>query len=286
MMKLMMCLLALPCAFPAALASIVPLPEEFHSNFGHTIADRLYLTDGSGGNDVWVDVKFRNRSSKEINFKWYFKANGATANGDSSFETVSYQPTAVCKKAGFSDTLYVAGWSERTGSCLIEEWVFQTPFSIASVPNPNGGPPSSELTLPVIAKTVVYSSTTLGPIYDLATNPFANTLWILAGDSPRSIWAFDFSTTSLSLLYSSSVMQQLADHHSLWVGMNTMHGFVIYSQPRRKWEPLSAFVEPYTVSIFRDSDLDGQVEFTESLLYGGFFSSYASKGWDLKYAAP
>lgn len=265
------------------------LPEELLASFSHGSADRFYLTAQSDADDIQVSLSFRNRDTREVRLKWKFTGSGGLYTQDVQSVTVGYRPTAVCRRAGKDNTFYVAGWLERstTPVAIVEEWVIETPIAIATAIPAGGSVPDSTLTFPIITKTQ-FLPQVAGPIHDMICNGLGNELWLLVKDNETRIVRMDLATTQVTEFVNSAMRELgvLATHNSLWADMNQEHGFVIWSERRRKWQLGSAFQPPYQVLVYEDANLDGVIDAVQSMAFSSFVSTYVPPGWISRYEVP
>lgn len=269
----------------------VPLPSEMHAQYTFTTnyAERMYLTEQGDLNLVRIDIGFDNKSENQLWISWTAQATGAVLAMDKSYHSVSYQPTAVARRAGSDDVFYVVGWSPRTEQVVVEEWTVGT-FAVGQTIPPGGGAPQTLFSLPQISRSLLWVSGSgqLQPIWDGACYPFGNELWLLESGTVTKIHALNLdSPPNLSLRVSSNDtgMNQLQGHRSFAVGSHPTAGFVIKSH--QKTPHLSLITQdkdaPDYISV--DSDSDGVMDSTSFAAHLNFYVAFPLP-WTTQYVAP
>ena len=126
----------------------------------------------------------------------------------SSDETCRDKPCGSFFSEGTSSTLYVVGWSERTGRVLVEEWVFGD-FPWASL---SADDTAREIAprCPSVSKSLLWVSSPrrMDPVWDGVCQVYADELWLLESGEPTVIHALDLASLELTERYSSAVPGQ------------------------------------------------------------------------------
>jgi hypothetical protein len=277
------------CATPGAPSA---LPDDMKARFSPSTsyAERLYVTAPGSSDTVRVDIAFANDEKNEVSMRWTAQAAGAYETVVDSKHPVAYQPTAIAKRAGQSSTVYVVGWSSQTAQVLVEEWTLGT-FTVAAAvaAQPLAQPGETLLTLPPVNRTLLWASADdeLNPIWDAASYPYADELWLLESGPVTRIHAYDPRLGALALRYASdgAGMGGLTGHRSLGAGQHEEHGFVILSQPKRPWDSLRHQPQDATMFVVTDTDSNGSLDSETFLTLDAYGSTYAG-GWDMKYQDP
>ncbi|MHC4845220.1 MAG: hypothetical protein ACYTCU_03560 [Planctomycetota bacterium] len=271
-------LIALACTGTVEQQQVVPLPPDMSSAFSiHSYAERFYMPAARGGT-YRADVRFENRTEPRLRIDWTSQGTEAGAGLIDTDVALEFKPTAVARRRGTGNTLYVVGWLESSARVLIEEWVFSESV-------PDGIAASPTRTEPAISRHVVWTSesNTLPPIWDAACQVYANEVWLLDSNAPRSIWAVDLVSGAVSPRFSSAMAAQdtLAEGRSLGVGQHRTGGLVIYSARRRPWDRSRAS-SAQLVFVTEDSNLDGATDWSGALTYEDFKLRYPGP-FDMRY---
>ena len=272
-----------------------PLPDGMKAKYlvGRSFADRFWLPTGPG-DVIQGTVHYDATAGNDLVVQWLFKSDGAAMGVATETHALSFVPTAVCKRAGTTSTLYVVGWSPRTSQVVVEEWVFHNYSLGVASPIGTGGVHRSLLSAPPsLARSVVFVSerAALTPVWDAVCYLPGNALWLLdsgpseAGAATRSIWGIDLQLGHLSLICDSETYPQLSDHRSMTAVADSTGGFVIHTEKRRSVEQVGSYLsasDPYLIVLFQDANGDGIIDTTSV----DDFTAYQSLGWDMKYSEP
>ena len=264
-----------------------PLPETLAANFKQITSDFFYYVDPDDGNGaVRVGLQFTNTDERKIVLTYFFKdADPYAIPGELIKEIpVSYHPTAICKKAGKGDTFYVAGWAERLGHTVLEEWKLVGGAVGSTVPP--SGPPISALIPPTIEKTLLLSTDEIGPVASVAFNHYGGECWLLEEASPKKVWSVDpASPSSRAVMFdaTSDPTGTLATMTSMAVGRHPTAGFMIYFELKRRWVSGTLYHEPYPLRVFRDTDQDGVMDVQETRTFLDLYTTFPPGSWTIKY---
>jgi hypothetical protein len=208
--------------------------------------------------------------NKRLLVDWHFSTGGQSNHSSDEYD-LSYEPTAVCARAGKSPVFYVAGYNERTGNVLIEEWTIEN--IVVAMGAPQGGSVSVVTLAKTVRKEMVCCTTTLKPLRMIAYNLPSNRLWLFEEAAPSVVWALDVSTTpSLVPLFDSSTVTQLPQLLSvrsfrIKQAAPDGGGFIFAFFPWRSWKSKFGSDGPPAgtdpVFVIRDSNSDGA--FDESI---------------------
>lgn len=251
-----------------------PLPDSLHATFGtYEFADRIYPTAWTENEFVIGSLSF-NTVEKYVDIDWDFKAPGGPTRNSIERITVSYQPTAVCRKAGVSPIFFVVGYIQRTDQVIVEEWGV-TNMLLGTALGPGGVTESSFSK--IIEKNVVALTGSLQPIVDAAYNRYANKLWLLEAESPHVLWECDPASGNITALADESIVPALATAKSMWtvkIGSGAqLSGFVIIFKKNYTWKEDDA--SDNSILLMRDADLDGTIEESVQLTW----AEYAARGY-------
>jgi len=260
------------------------LPPDMHEHFDHRVA-AVFELPAESEDTIRVKVVFENSSAQSIHIEFYYLKDGYEDNGTFEEVTVGYSPTAVCEAGKVAATFYVAGWSERTETTVVEQWSFQGPFALGTAVMQGGDGEVSAFAVPEISKEIILASHEMDPIRDIAINPFGNTLALLAGDDNRIIYELDIDTSEVTPLYSQlpgsapSVEPELGAIRSLDSALHATLGFLVLGQERRPWETGISYANPYTVFVLTDADMDGVFDSGNAMLHGDYLALYGYDDW-------
>src|SRR5690606_17058878 len=116
--------LAIAVTAGATRAQSAPLPQEMIAVFGMTsgpAAATLRYPQQHG--EIHLRVTFNNEPEhKYVDLRFTYGTETTESGQTTLRETTAFQPTAVCARAGTTDTLYVAGWDPRLGAVSVERW--------------------------------------------------------------------------------------------------------------------------------------------------------------------
>jgi hypothetical protein len=281
---LIVALALIGCSSPHARSD---LPKDMAARFSPSsnYAERIHVTAPGAADTLRADISFSNDGTNEVSLRWTVQATGAYETVVGSEHPVSFQPTAVARRAGTSSIFYVVGWSSETARVIVERWTLGA-FDIAPAASPSGEPGPTTLTLPPVTRTELWVSDhgKLQPIWDAVCSPYAGELWLLESGPVTRIHALDLGGHTLEPRYASddAGMADLAGHRSFGAGQHTAHGFVILSQPKRPWDSLRHQSRSAMVFVVTDTDSDGSTDAEEFLTFSDYGSTYAG-GWDMKY---
>lgn len=293
-------LLALAVVSLGAAAQTTELPDQLRSHFGSS-GDRamsLTLPIPNPTHEATGLVTFHNSDAGDrgVGVEWLLRVDGELLDDQVDFFSTSYKPTAVCGQAGKSNTLFVAGWIERSSTVVIEKWTFED-YAFAVAISPTGGVPIPSLTDMEVERRVVWECVEQQPLSSIACSPYSNQLWLL--DEPvhatRSVRilpmgpATECSSAVPAVVTGTpidvSAYPQLAGFNSLRAQKHPAIGFVILAEARRPWESGFDYQEPYQMLQLVDQDLDGVFDIVLTPTYTAFYTQYPLSGWEWDYTA-
>jgi len=195
---------------------------------------------------------------KYVQIEWDFKPQGGDPSQSYDRVTVSYEPTAVCRKAGVSPIFYVVGYVWRTDQVVVEQWEL-TNMLLGTAIGP-GGATTSTFGY-TIRKDVLASTTSIQPIADAVYNRYADKLWLLEAESPKVLWQCDPATGNTTWLADQTTLVALGVAKSMWgtkiVGA-ALPGYIIVLKPTYPWE--EGDVDSPNLFLMRDANLDGTMD--------------------------
>lgn len=213
---------------------------------------------------VWARVWF-DTSNKLIEASWFASASeDAYPYVEDEVYPVSYQPTAICRKAGRSPTIYVSGYIQRTGHVIVEEWTAES--LIVGVAQPQGSEQEKTTLSKIIRKEVVFLSNEIGPIRSMVYNKHEERLWLLEENVPHTVWRVNLSSGVAQPYFDDQTLPALAlaeSSQTMLVEPSAPDGggFLILLYPWRCWKPAWLKTPPPADSIqmymLRDVNLDG-----------------------------
>lgn len=190
------------CLVAAGASAQQPLPESLRARFTNTFAEEFVVPAGTG-NYVKCRLAFSNgEEGNRVYLRWLFRAAGAVPGTLHQDIDVSFQPTAVARRAGLTNVFYVAGWSERTGRVVVESWTLGNVLLAGAQLVGSEGPAVSGFTPPPITKQIEWISDpgTTPPLWDIAFQTYGNTLLLLPMGSPTHIVGLDLDTHALFVM--------------------------------------------------------------------------------------
>lgn len=202
-----------------------------------------------------------------VSFRWTFTAESAVFGNQIEEVSVAYEPTALAKKFGAGPSLYIAGYSERINSIIIEEWRIDD-IAIASAMVQGGGTHPKSTFSKTIRKGILLISDQIGPLHSLFFNPCDGSLWMFEGLSPYRVhrldlsdpgaspeFMFDYTSTGKAFLQDTGwAVPIMVDDEAPDSG-----GFVVVCHPSRvwDWEARKVPATSYNIGIMRDIGCTG-----------------------------
>lgn len=266
------------------LCAQTPLPQEMQvRSWTHSAAAAFRLPTSQPAKVIQCRVSYTNMDpSNKIDIEWKFKTAGGTGIKRTS-HSVSFQPTAVCPRAGRTSTLYVAGWSPRASKVVVEEWTFNDMALVETV-SPTGKL-SVSLSGPSIQRTMLAATQSVAPVLGMAVNPWSDQIYLLERSTPRAIRTMDASTGAIAAPLLTSVQEpDMASHRSLRAGKTPL-GLYIFSEQRRPWMGFNDGSPPYTLVFMQDANLDGVVDHVQATTVQAFQGAHLGQ-WDEQYTGP
>ncbi len=266
-----------------------PMPVALEAHFDKLTSDFFYYIDpDAGAGAVRVGLSFSNGSERSVTLTYFYKAGDVQAvPGELTVVVpVSYQPTAVCRRAGKSDTFYVAGWAERPTHTILEEWTLVGGALGVVVQQQGGGVPVSTLVAPSLEKSLLLSTGEISPISSVAFNRHADSVWMLEEAAPKRVWNVPVATPNArAVLFDSTgdPTGTLATATSMTAAKHPLAGQVIWFEVKRKWVSGILYQEPYYLRVFRDTNADGAIDVAETTTLKDLFTTYPPGTWINKY---
>jgi hypothetical protein len=261
------------------------LPGEMIATTSRAIRERFHLPVWKTSQSIEGRVTFGNGDAAgKVIIEWDFHAPRLSRRTSTQTVDVSFQPTAVARRAGTSAVLYVVGWSTDTGQVIVEEWTLGE-YAVEATAKP-GDLAVSTLVQPTITRVVKWTSDagSLNPIWDAACNYVANELLLLESGTPTRILSLDLQSLALTELSSSDAPghERLAGYRRLWIGKPESGGLIAGSERRPPWERGHMDRSPGTYFVLKDEDLDGAFEWTGFVEPTRFFTDHPT--WDTTYS--
>jgi hypothetical protein len=254
-----------------------------HATFGSTFAERVFLPPPAPAGS-FADATF-GASPAEVRLR--------VSRGGTTVERVPLDvvPTAVARRAGTSDTLYVVGLREATAQVVVERWVL--PLDPAE---PRGADGRSDGRRRPVARYELWASSPgqLPPVWDAACNPFGpdgtetnGSLWMLAGGEASSLWHLDLQTLEAerALASTDTGLGDLGACRSLMAGRSPGDGFLVVAQRKRPWDSGADFsASDHDVIVLHDADEDGTFESVTAMTWPALQAAYPLNDWDMRYS--
>lgn len=220
---------------------------------------------------VWFQTEAR-----LVDFGWLANAPGAKPAELDESHSVSYEPTAMCCKAGRSPTVFIAGYAQRTGNVIIEQWDCDD-ILIGSGAAQGGGQPKTTFSK-TIHKSAILQSSTVKPLKAILYNRYDQRLWLFEEESPWVVWRLDpdAETPIPEALTDGIAVPAIAAAKSAQTTLVKPSapdggGFLIMLYPWRAWKPDWALSGNLKQSdqlfIMRDIDLNGSIDESATLTW-------------------
>ncbi len=277
-------LLAVTVDAPAQQPSSLP-PEMIASFAPRRIWAEEFWLPTAANDQVRGRVRFENQDPVgKVVIDWYFVKAGASSRQLSQVVEVAFRPTAVARRAGTTDTLYVVGWSDRMGRVVVEEWTFGPTTLGSTLPENGEGGAISVFAPPPIAKELAWVSDpgTVPPIWDAACEVYANKLLLLTSGTTTKIVSLDLVTLSLQQLYSSTSNPALGGLRMLSIARHPVAGFTVIAEQRRSWDAVGHGEAVDNYFVMRDVDANGTLDTTEVVASNAFYVIYPPP-WNNRY---
>ena len=178
--------------------------------------------------------------------------------------SVSFQPTAVAKRAGTTHEFFVAGYVPRTDTTLVERWEFDDVLT-AVYASVGGAGARATLSYTIRKEVLVSSPAAQWHVKAMAYNRYGEEL-LLALYSPFSIlMRLDHDTGILDAMATDAIYPQLPKLYSM-VTVHTNHEFMIRLGPWPQWLVTNKGLQyqqgsgDYPYLLLRDADFDGIFE--------------------------
>lgn len=282
----------------AVLAQKAPLPPgyvstppelklEFSKMGCHgAYAERFALPSPDPTDDIVALVRFKGTGGN-----WFVELDVRPMRGEhyqtdtQVVETTAFRPTAVCRRAGLTDILYVAGWDGPNGLPVVEEWtVGPLTISLDGEPSANG----KQATLcsePVITRRRLEIPPGITRhIRALACNPFASQLLVLEYGEPVRLHAWDLDTGTLETTLDAAEFPALEGRRYLTTGMTTRYGFYVGVRTSAKWHGVKDSSQEFIV--LSDGDFDGRLESVQVISFEDWDRKHPSFAYITDYPAP
>ncbi|MFT7461959.1 MAG: hypothetical protein ACI9EF_000293 [Pseudohongiellaceae bacterium] len=261
---------------PAVFAQGVPLPDDAVAYFDPTENALTFCptTDMTKFPKLNATVDFDTKEqSLDIAFQW--TAPGAQTFREVQHFDLGYQPTAVCVRGTAGSILYVAGYVQRTGHVVVEEFTIENLLLGSESDGTSNGTVLLSTVSRTVRREIIGLWADIGPLRGIVYHSTQAKLWLVEELSPLPVWSFDPETGLRTLLFDGSAHPELFDYpgvRRLTVSPNARDGggFMVVFKPYRVWDRSPSKHEPDDMLfIMRDSDLDGvtdevaEITFTE-----------------------
>jgi len=258
-----------------------PLPDSLKATAWSNPAETIFpIGAPTGTDDVHARVTYY-ADEQTLELRWKIRREGAYIKEEVEEFALSFVPTAVCTERGTGPSFFVAGYVERTGHVVIEEWRFEDMAFGATTPR--GGGPGQSTFSRTIRKSTVLITDQLKPLKAIAFHATSEVLWVFEEEPPHTVWTVHPETGAMTWRFDRTVIPAVALTHTVSTTMieppAPQTGFVIRLEPWRPWSrwPLvtESDLDAVELYVFRDADLDGEND--ESTILTG--AEYASRGW-------
>lgn len=250
-----------------AIAQGPPLSEELKASFSSNVMAFQFhpIATGAHADDLSAAVTF-DTAKKVVSIDWWYAVDGAEYGTRHDDFTVSFEPTAVCPRAGSGPTLYIAGYIQRTGHTVIEEWTFENIVLGSALPQ--GGTQGKSTFSKTVRKEVIVNDAAVLPLRYLVYHYARNRLWAAEDSDPFVVWEIDVDSGARTHLADKFTWPELPLLLSARAGKVKSTapdggGFIVQLFKTRCWKPKSATGELKPTDqlyIIRDVNLDGVAE--------------------------
>lgn len=261
-----------------------PLPHDLEVDFtSATYAEILHPSaDLADVQRLWATVRF-GTVAQELRFQWLARADGAEPQVVDEVYAVSYQPTAVCARAGRGPDLFIAGYVDRTGDVIVEKWTVDDIALGSAIPQGSGSAVST--LAKTMRRSVVTITDEIGPLRTIAFHAPLGCLFALEAGSPYRLWKIRPDTGAAVVAFDHDSMPKLAltkEIVSMMVDDTAPDsgGFLFLFNPWASWDVsalhLGGIEDDELIHMWRDSNLDGltdeslNIEMSELAIRGYF----------------
>jgi hypothetical protein len=211
--------------------------------------------------------------AKTVEFDWVACAPGAAPADQGEVHSLSFQPTAICRKAGRSPTIFVAGYIQRTGHVIVEQWDCED--ILIGSDTPMGGGAAETSFSKSIRKTVVLLTDDVKPLKAMIYQRYENKLWLFEEEAPNVVWRVDPEVGTPEWLTDASVVPALSTAKSAQTTLVKPTapdggGFLVMLYSWRSWQPpwgTGQLTDDHQLFIMRDSNLDGVTDETATITF-------------------
>ena len=261
-------------------SSAPPLPQALFGAFHDPTPAIKLRIPLQGTTKVWAGISFAT-SAKTIILDWQYLTGTAPTGSLYRTENVSFLPTAVCPLAGAGTVFFVAGYDQRSGKSIIEQWDI-TNIAIGTTVPPGGGDPISTMSYQ-LNRTRLAATTTIGFIRGIACHFQTNELFVFTEGPPNLLWSLEIASGTWTLLHSDQDVPVLGDYQTYFTTLISTEankpGFIVVGKPWRPWleaTPMSQIdADTDTLLVFRDENLDGIIDEIVELTW----SDYKQRGY-------
>jgi len=238
----------------SSLPSTVPVsatPAELHVS---AILPRTTRTLSFVSEDEYLRVIVSmSTASKRVHLRWDGKANaGAWKSTIFTYETVSFEPTALCRSRTNERVFYIAG---RTATApKLEKWEIDSDYGLAIHWEPNPGIWKTSIETAGVTKTSIPVSNGLQNVTDMtAITPSpvsgqAEEVWVMEWET-RNVYAVSLTTGALTLRVSNTIT---APYRSMNGRTHSSYGDCVFFD-RQPW---NMNVMDWTAFVAADPTLD------------------------------
>lgn len=226
----------------AQLAEMPPdgsLPGMLVADFANAHSFGMDFPAGQG-QSVLLTVTFENGDGeKSVDFRWNTRVvDGGTVVTDqtSSSHSTSFLPTAVCRHSSSSDTVFVAGWRQRSREVVIEEWTLG-PAAIGITYHPLTGQPLITFSPPQVTRDEVFRSDQLAAAESIAHHPVSGRLYLLEFGSQANLLEVDPAQAGAPPVEVADAtgLPALADARALRLCSHTVVPYVLACLENPEW---------------------------------------------------
>lgn len=226
---------------PPPPGSPYPLPAELEASFASTSYSTKFHVTAAGGAEANIYAWFSTTApSGKVHLKTIYHGPTSASLVRTDTYSTSFQPTALTKRSGNTDTLYIAGWLPRQRMAVVEEWKLEH-LALGETLLPTGETKAS-MSAPQFTKRllVVQSGDSARPIETLACDPYSNELLVLEyGPEARlSRVNLNLPIEDMSLIPVADIssLPELENTRFFKTGFHEQHGLVIVLKRARAWK--------------------------------------------------
>lgn len=222
-------------------------------------------------------ARFTNQPFSQVEFEWRavkLTPQARLTASASDLETTSFHITDITPATPRSGTFFVAGWSERDGRAIVEEWTLSAVLGQTLGPNQI---PELSLDVQPVRRTRIFESSALNPIEAIAWHPVSDMLCLLEYGDDADVHRLDRSSGTLAgVLVDGGAHPQLRASREMTVEKYIGLGYVLEFSDRRNW-----MTGDPSVLVIPDADGDGSWDVASTTLYERRSDMAAAYPYDL-----